>query len=168
MVKVLTTNEKRKVFWNLSKYRDAEGKIKHNELKKIATVLDVSEKDVIDVYQAVTYNIDDGSKSKEYDKDLNGDMDFITFQTIDEILFSEDEHEDLTRSQLYKKMHEAIRGLEQNERDFIVERYLRDDGHTFSETCETLNLSPSQGKILEKKAKGKLQKILGGYARELF
>lgn len=168
MVKVLTTNEKRKVFWNLSKYRDAEGKIKHSKFKKIATELDVSERDVMDVYQAITYNIGESFNSKEHGQNLSGDIDFITFQTIDEISFADDEHEDLTRSQLHKKIHEALGVLEQNERDFIIERYLRDDGHTLNETCEFLEISSSQGKVLEKKVKSKLQKILGGYARDFF
>ena len=160
LVKIGTTTAQKKLFFNLKKLKNqisprAEGDLKNEHVKEIASRLDVSEDEVVSMNrrlsgkeQALNAPIgEDGDEWQDWLVDKNMDQ---------EVSFAQQEEME-NRKDLLK---DSISILNEREREILYSRRLTDDPLTLEDLSKKYKISRERIRQIETKAFEKLQKAM--------
>ncbi len=163
LVKIGTAAVQKRLFYNLNKIKAKLGvydrSLDKDEVKQIATNLNVPEQDVIDMEQRLNGDIslnvlvNDEDKSTEKQDLLADDKD----NSEQQLIIHEEQN---TRLNLLNK---ALSELSEREAIIIRQRYLKETPLTLEEIGKNLNISRERVRQIETKAYKKLEKILLNY-----
>ncbi|MGB3724600.1 MAG: RNA polymerase sigma factor RpoH [Glaciecola sp.] len=158
IVKVATTKAQRKLFFNLRKAKKRLGWFTHEEVQKVAEELNVSTKEVLQMEsrmanQDTAFDLgadDDDSANyspSQYleDKSTNVEMSVI--------------NSDLDASAT-KRLHAAIKTLDDRSQHIIETRWLADDKLTLQDLADEYQVSAERVRQIEKNAMKKLQSAM--------
>lgn len=160
MVKVATTKEQRKLFFNLRKLKSHSGWINEGQAKDIANNLKVPVKDVF---------LMDGRLSNK-DKQLenhNFDEDYYCPYTEDSKFrdhqedFSSHHEEENWKNHLSTELKIAVQKLDARSKDIILNRWLSNEKATLAELAERHQLSAERIRQIEVSTLEKLRNLLG-------
>ena len=167
LVKMGTTAAQKKLFFNLRKLKGQlqameEGDLSPENLKKIATELDVPEADVISMNRRLASP--DHSLNAPLRSDSEGEwQDWLVDETeSQETRLGERQELGLRRDLLEK----AITHLNDRERHILTERRLRDNPTTLEELSQQYGISRERVRQIEVRAFEKLQKAIKAAAVE--
>ncbi len=161
LVKMGTTAAQKKLFFNLRRLKGQlqaidEGDLSPENVRKIATELDVPEADVISMNRRLA--APDHSLNAPLRADGEGEwQDWLVDEGEDqETLLSEREELGLRRDLLRR----AMSHLTERERDILFERRLRDAPATLEDLSQRYNISRERVRQIEVRAFEKLQKAI--------
>jgi len=167
LVKMGTTAAQKKLFFNLRKLKGQlqameEGDLSPENLKKIATELDVPEADVISMNRRLASP--DHSLNAPLRSDSEGEwQDWLVDETeSQETRLGERQELGLRRDLLEK----AMTHLNDRERHILTERRLRDNPTTLEELSQQYGISRERVRQIEVRAFEKLQKAIKAAAVE--
>jgi len=158
LVKIGTTAAQKKLFFNLKKLKNqiapkAEGDLKHEHVKDIASRLDVSEDEVISMNRRLlgkeqSLNAPIGEEGDEWqdwvvDKDMDQELKFAQQEEIEQ-------RKDL--------LSESIKILNDREKEILYSRRLTDEPVTLDDLSKKFKISRERIRQIENKAFEKLQK----------
>ena len=159
LVKIGTTAAQKKLFFNLRKLKNQltsidSGNLSPENVREIATKLDVKEAEVIDMNNRL-YGGDQSLNVKVSDEAETEWQDMLVDQNEiqDEIL--EKKNEMSYRKQIFKKAFEV---LNEREKEIITLRKLREKPLKLEELSAKFNISRERVRQIEEKALEKLQK----------
>lgn len=152
IVKTITTKPHRKLFFNLNKLRGENECLSQGDIKRIASELNVTEYDVVDIDSRLTnrefsidsFSTNDGNAFHEITEDEN-DTSYITLREQDE---------------KFEAIQEAIYTLTERERYIFLSRNLIDDVIGLKELSEELGISMERVRQLNQKSFEKVQKYV--------
>ncbi|MGV2986293.1 RNA polymerase sigma factor RpoH [Vibrio sp. E150_011] len=161
LVKIATTKEQRKLFFNLRKHKTDSSWVSEEQANYIAKKLNVSVKDVF---------IMDGRLSGK-DKQLDGyqygeDHDNSSYIEDNDVHELDDDistrHEnDNWRNHVSSELRTALSKLDDRSRDVVFHRWLTSEKVTLSDLATKHNLSAERVRQLEVAALAKLKNMLG-------
>ena len=161
LVKIGTTAAQKKLFFNLRKLKNQltsidSGNLSPENVREIATRLDVKEAEVIDMNNRL-YGGDQSLNVKVSDEAETEWQDMLVDQNEiqDEIL--ERKNEMSYRKQIFKK---ALEVLNEREKEILTLRKLRDKPLKLEELSAKFNISRERVRQIEEKALEKLQKAV--------
>ena len=161
LVKMGTTAAQKKLFFNLRRMKGEikaleEGDLKQENLEKIATTLDVSEQEVINMNRRLASP--DHSLNAPLKIDGEGEwQDWLVDEGQNqEQVFADDEELQKRRSLLAVGMEV----LNERERHILTERRLRDDPMTLEDLSQEFGISRERVRQIEVRAFEKLQKSI--------
>ncbi|WP_321394098.1 RNA polymerase sigma factor RpoH [Emcibacter sp.] len=162
LVKIGTTAAQKKLFFNLRRLKGQieaieEGDLHPDHVTEIATKLDVSENDVVQMNRRLAGA--DHSLNAPMRADAEGEwMDWLVDEdTVDqETAYAENEEMDYRRD----LMAEAMKGLNEREQHILTERRLKDSPSTLEELSQVYNISRERVRQIEVRAFEKLQKAM--------
>lgn len=160
MVKVATTKEQRKLFFNLKRLKTNSGWINEKQAKDIASDLKVRVKDVFLMDGRLS------NKDKQLDNN-NYDDDFHCPYTEDNKFrehredFVEHHEEDNWKRHLSSELKIAIQKLDERSKDIILNRWLTNEKVTLAELAERHQLSAERIRQIECSTLDKLKNLLG-------
>ncbi len=165
LVKMGTTAAQKKLFFNLRRIKGQlqaveEGDLSLENVEKIATQLDVSEDDVVQMNRRLA--APDNSLNAPLRVDGDGEwQDWLVDQgeSQETVLAEQDE---LTKRR--KLLNKAMDGLNDRERRIIVERRLSDTPTTLEELSQHYSISRERVRQIEVRAFEKLQKSIRNQA----
>jgi RNA polymerase sigma-32 factor len=167
LVKMGTTAAQKKLFFNLRKVKSKlkaidEGDLSPENVREIATRLNVPEQDVINMNRRLSGP--DSSLNAPVRHDGDGEwQDWLADEQADqETLLAEREELEQRRA----LMAEAMAGLNDRERHILTERRLKEDPSTLEELSKVYNISRERVRQIEVRAFEKLQKAMRNLARE--
>ena len=160
LVKIGTTSAQKKLFFNLRKIKQqiapsSEGDLKPEHVEKISKRLDVKKEEVISMNrrmmgQEKSLNVSLGEGNDEWqDWISNGEMD-------QELKMSQDQE----LSHRKNLMEEAMKSLNQREKEILAARRLSENVSTLEELSKKYKISRERIRQIENKAFEKLQKIM--------
>lgn len=163
LVKMGTSAAQKRLFFNLRKLKrrlqDADsGALTRENVKEIATTLDVSEQDVVDMDQRMSAT----------DKRLNQAIgDDGEDEWMDRLADPGDSQETLLAADQERKIRSqalmnAIATLNEREQDIIRQRRLQDEPATLEDLSKVYNISRERVRQIEVRAMEKLQKEMAG------
>ena len=161
LVKIGTTAAQKKLFFNLRKLKGQmqaieEGDLSPENVKKIATELDVPEVDVVNMNRRLASP--DHSLNAPVRLDGEGEwQDWLVDEIDDQETRLADREELGKRRQL---LNDAMRGLNERERHILSERRLRDNPTTLEDLSQHYNISRERVRQIEVRAFEKLQKAI--------
>ncbi|MDM7459090.1 MAG: RNA polymerase factor sigma-32, partial [Paracoccus sp. (in: a-proteobacteria)] len=170
LVKMGTTSAQKKLFFNLRKAKSRLGALEDGDLRpenvaKIATDLNVTEKEVIDMNRRLsggdaslnaTVGAGDGDSAAQW-------QDWLEDETADQAeAYAETEELDARRQMLMASMS----ALNERERDILVERRLRDEPRTLEDLSTRYGVSRERIRQIEVRAFEKLQQKMRAWARD--
>ncbi|MDM7459677.1 MAG: RNA polymerase sigma factor RpoH [Paracoccus sp. (in: a-proteobacteria)] len=170
LVKMGTTSAQKKLFFNLRKAKSRLGALEDGDLRpenvaKIATDLNVTEKEVIDMNRRLsggdaslnaTVGAGDGDSAAQW-------QDWLEDETADQAeAYAETEELDARRKMLMASMS----ALNERERDILVERRLRDEPMTLEDLSTRYGVSRERIRQIEVRAFEKLQQKMRALARD--
>lgn len=152
IVKTIITKPHRKLFFNLNKLRGERESLSQSDIKRIATQLNVSEFDVVDVdsrmsnreFSIDSFSTEDGKDFHDITQDEN-DTSYITIREQDE---------------KFEAIQEAIHLLSERERYIFLSRYLTDDVIGLKELSEELGISMERVRQINQRSFEKVQKYV--------
>jgi RNA polymerase sigma-32 factor len=155
IVKVATTKAQRKLFFNLRKAKKRLGWFTHAEVQKVAEELGVSTKEVLQMEarmssqdQAFDLGADDDDSAAfspaQYLEDKSADVETTVINT------------DFDNAAT-KRLHAAIKTLDQRSQHIIETRWLADDKTTLQDLADEYQVSAERVRQIEKNAMKKLQ-----------
>lgn len=155
IVKVATTKAQRKLFFNLRKAKKRLGWFTHEEVQKVAEELNVSTKEVLQMESRMA--------SQDTAFDLGADDDESS--TFSPAQYLEDKSTDVEMSVINsdqdatatRRLHAAIRTLDQRSQHIIETRWLADDKLTLQDLADEYEVSAERVRQIEKNAMKKLQ-----------
>jgi RNA polymerase sigma-32 factor len=159
LVKMGTTAAQKKLFFNLRKIKGQlqaidEGDLSPENVKIIATRLDVPETDVVQMNRRLASP--DHSLNAPLRTDGEGEwQDWLVDDKDDQETRLADQQELGQRRQL---LSQAIKGLNERERHILVERRLRDNPTTLEDLSQHYGISRERVRQIEVRAFEKLQK----------
>ena len=169
LVKLGTTAAQKKLFFNLRRMKGRiqaieDGDLSPENLKKIATELDVPESDVIDMNRRLAGPDHSLNAPLRADGDGAGEwQDWLADDTEDqEATLGEMEELGLRRDLLTS----AMSHLSERERDILMERRLRDEPVTLEDLAKKYGVSRERVRQIEVRAFDKLQKLMQTSAAE--
>ena len=167
LVKMGTTAAQKKLFFNLRKLKGQmqaieEGDLSPDQVKAIATKLEVPEQDVVNMNRRLA--APDHSLNAPLRADSEGEwQDWLVDETANqEISLAEQEEMGKRR----KLLAQAMQGLNERERDILVERRLRDNPTTLEDLSQKYGISRERVRQIEVRAFEKLQKAIKNAALE--
>ncbi len=167
LVKMGTTAAQKKLFFNLRRLKGQlqaieEGDMSPENVKKIATTLDVSEDEVISMNRRLTSP--DHSLNAPVRSDGEGEwQDWLVDESeSQETLIADAEEMDKRRELLA----DAMETLNERERHILTERRLQDDPTTLEDLSKVYGISRERVRQIEVRAFEKLQKSMRNAARE--
>jgi RNA polymerase sigma-32 factor len=167
LVKMGTTAAQKKLFFNLRKLKGQmqaieEGDLQPEQVKAIADKLEVPEQDVVAMNRRLASP--DHSLNAPLRADSEGEwQDWLVDDTANqEIEFGE--REELGKRR--KLLVQAMKGLNDRERDILFERRLRDDPTTLEDLSQKYGISRERVRQIEVRAFEKLQKSVRNAALE--
>lgn len=158
IVKVATTKAQRKLFFNLRKAKKRLGWFTHEEVQKVAEELNVSTKEVLQMESRMA--------SQDTAFDLGADDDEAS--TFSPSQYLEDKSTDVEMSVInadqdataMRRLHAAIRTLDQRSQHIIETRWLADDKLTLQDLADEYEVSAERVRQIEKNAMKKLQSAM--------
>jgi RNA polymerase sigma-32 factor len=163
LVKIGTTAAQKKLFFNLRRLKGQMKEIDAGDLppeavKKIATKLDVSEQDVVDMNRRLAGP--DGSLNAPVrgDGEEGGEwQDWLVDERADQEIKLADDEEAARRHALLRK---AMARLNARERAILTERRLKDDPARLEDLAQKFGISRERVRQIEVRAFEKLQKAV--------
>ncbi|QJR81450.1 RNA polymerase sigma factor RpoH [Alteromonas pelagimontana] len=155
IVKVATTKAQRKLFFNLRKAKKRLGWFTHEEVQTVANELGVSTKEVLQMEARMS--------SQDQAFDLSADDD--ESGSFAPVQFLEDKSTDVEMdvinndwdSNATKRLHSAIKTLDERSQDIIETRWLADNKITLQDLADKYQVSAERVRQIEKNAMKKLQ-----------
>ncbi|NVK54476.1 MAG: RNA polymerase sigma factor RpoH [Alteromonadaceae bacterium] len=155
IVKVATTKAQRKLFFNLRKAKKRLGWFSHEEVQTVARELGVSTKEVLQMEARMS--------SQDQAFDLSADDDENS--NFAPVQFLEDKSEDVEStvinddwdSNATRRLHSAIKTLDDRSQDIIETRWLADNKTTLQDLADKYQVSAERVRQIEKNAMKKLQ-----------
>ncbi|HYD65822.1 RNA polymerase sigma factor RpoH [Azospirillum sp.] len=167
LVKMGTTAAQKKLFFNLRKLKGQmqaieEGDLSPEVVKSIAEKLDVPEQDVVNMNRRLASP--DHSLNAPLRADSEGEwQDWLVDETSNQEI-SLAENEELGKRR--KLLVQAMKGLNDRERDILMERRLRDNPTTLEDLSQKYGISRERVRQIEVRAFEKLQKAIRNAALE--
>lgn len=167
LVKIGTTAAQKKLFFNLRRLKGQmqaidEGDLSAEHVTKIATTLDVPEQDVVDMNRRMASP--DHSLNAPLRIDGEGEwQDWLEDERDNQEIVLADQEESGKRRAL---LVQAMKGLNERERDILAERRLRDDPTTLEDLSQKYGISRERVRQIEVRAFEKLQKAIRNAALE--
>jgi RNA polymerase sigma-32 factor len=167
LVKMGTTAAQKKLFFNLRKLKGQmqaieEGDMSPENVAKIATKLEVSEEDVVNMDRRLSSP--DHSLNAPLRVDGDGEwQDWLVDDSASQESLLADREEFGQRQQMLRK---AMRGLNERERHILRERRLKEDPATLEELSQVYGISRERVRQIEVRAFEKLQKAVRNAARD--
>ena len=158
LVKIGTTTAQKKLFFNLKKLKNqisprAEGDLKNEHVKEIASRLDVSEDEVVSMNRR--FSGKEQSLNAPIGEDGDEWQDWLVDKNMDqEVSFAQQEEME-NRKDLLK---DSISILNEREREILYSRRLTDDPLTLEDLSKKYKISRERIRQIENKAFEKLQK----------
>ena len=158
LVKIGTTTAQKKLFFNLKKLKNqisprAEGDLKNEHVKEIASRLDVSEDEVVSMNRRLSGK--EQSLNAPIGEDGDEWQDWLVDKNMDqEVSFAQQEEME-NRKDLLK---DSINILNEREREILYARRLTDDPLTLEDLSKKYKISRERIRQIENKAFEKLQK----------
>ena len=158
LVKIGTTTAQKKLFFNLKKLKNqisprAEGDLKSEHVKEIASRLDVSEDEVVSMNRRLSGK--EQSLNAPIGEDGDEWQDWLVDKNMDqEVSFAQQEEME-NRKDLLK---DSISILNEREREILYSRRLTDDPLTLEDLSKKYKISRERIRQIENKAFEKLQK----------
>ena len=158
LVKMGTTTAQKKLFFNLKKLKNQiapknEGDLKDEDVKKIATSLDVSEDEVVSMNRRLSGK--EQSLNAPIGEDGDEWQDWVVDKTMDHELKIAHQEEMDQRKDLLK---DSIKILNEREKKILYSRRLTDNPETLEDLSKKFNISRERIRQIENKAFEKLQK----------
>ncbi|MDH5648802.1 MAG: RNA polymerase sigma factor RpoH [Gammaproteobacteria bacterium] len=160
IVKVATTKAQRKLFFNLRKSRAHIGWLSQDEVKELATNLDVSEKTVLEMESRlsgtdVSFDATDQDDEDEFHAVPAGYLQDMRYNP--ETLLSASDQD----SNRHDQVVSALASLDERSRDIIQRRWL-DEGNkpTLHDLAAKYNVSAERIRQIEKKALSSMKGVL--------
>lgn len=158
IVKVATTKAQRKLFFNLRKAKKRLGWFTHAEVQKVAEELGVSTKEVLQMEARMSSQ--DQAFDLSADDDENG--------SFAPVQFLEDKTTDVETdvinqdwdSNANRRLHSAIKTLDDRSQDIIETRWLADNKITLQDLADKYQVSAERVRQIEKNAMKKLQNAM--------
>ena len=167
LVKIGTTAAQKKLFFNLRRMKGEikaleEGDLKQENLEKIATTLDVSEEEVINMNRRMSGP--DSSLNAPLRADSEGEwQDWLVDESDNqETILADQEEMDERRRMLL----DAMEVLNERERKILAARRLQEDPQTLEELSQQYGISRERVRQIEVRAFEKLQKAMKSAAME--
>ncbi len=167
LVKMGTTAAQKKLFFNLRKLKGQmqaieEGDLSPEQVRQIATKLDVPEQDVVNMNRRLS--APDHSLNAPLRAESEGEwQDWLVDETSNQEI-SLAEQEELGKRR--KLLQSAMTGLNDRERDILIERRLRDNPTTLEDLSQKYGISRERVRQIEVRAFEKLQKSIKNAALE--
>ena len=167
LVKMGTTAAQKKLFFNLRRLKGQmqaieEGDMSPEQVRHIATTLDVPEQDVVNMNRRL--GAPDHSLTAPLRADSEGEwQDWLVDETANQEI-SLAESEELGKRR--KLLTAAMENLNERERDILVERRLRDTPTTLEDLSQKYGISRERVRQIEVRAFEKLQKAIRNAAVE--
>lgn len=161
LVKIGTTAAQKKLFFNLRKLKGQmqaidDGDLSPEHVTKIATTLDVSEQDVVDMNRRLASP--DHSLNAPLRADSEGEwQDWLEDDRANQEIALADQEELGKRRKL---LVAAMKGLNDRERDILTERRLRENPTTLEDLSQKYGVSRERVRQIEVRAFEKLQKAI--------
>ncbi len=159
IVRTVTTKSQRKLFFNLRSHRQDIGNLSEEEAESLATELDVSRNEIVDMNMRLT-----GSDVGLLSDDKDG------FSPADWLEDEERTPEQLIENKAMDKLHtvgieEALGLLDDRSRDIISSRWLADEAEqkTLTELATKYGVSAERIRQIEVKAMQKMKEFLEEY-----
>ncbi|MBM3510644.1 MAG: RNA polymerase sigma factor RpoH [Alphaproteobacteria bacterium] len=167
LVKIGTTAAQKKLFFNLRRMKGQlnaleEGDLALETVKTIATKLDVSEQEVINMNRRLA--APDNSLNAPVRQDGDGEWQdwLVDDQPDQEARMGEDQE----LSQRRELMTAALAGLADREREILTERRLKEEPATLEDLSSKFGISRERVRQIEVRAFEKLQRAMRAAARE--
>ncbi|MBK3735958.1 RNA polymerase RpoH-like sigma 32 subunit [Azospirillum brasilense] len=167
LVKMGTTAAQKKLFFNLRRLKGQmqaieEGDMSPEQVRHIATTLDVPEQDVVNMNRRL--GAPDHSLNAPLRADSEGEwQDWLVDETANQEI-SLAENEELGKRR--KLLTAAMENLNERERDILEERRLRDNPTTLEDLSQKYGISRERVRQIEVRAFEKLQKAIRNAAVE--
>ncbi|MAJ93675.1 MAG: RNA polymerase sigma factor RpoH [Rhodospirillaceae bacterium TMED63] len=161
LVKIGTTAAQKKLFFNLRRMKGEikaleEGDLKKENLEKIATTLDVSEEEVINMNRRMSGP--DSSLNAPLRADSEGEwQDWLVDDSDNQETILADQEE---MNERRKMLLEAMNVLNERERKVLAARRLEEDPQTLEELSQEYGISRERVRQIEVRAFEKLQKAM--------
>lgn len=159
IVKIATTKAQRKLFFNIRKFSKARGWFSNKEVETVATMLNVSEKDVrqmearLNSYDEAFDGYDSSNDSDESNP-WNAPVYYLEdHSSSPEEQLSDSNWEDQRNSQL----HTALTNLDERSQDILQQRWLAEKKATLNELADKYGISAERVRQLEKNAMNKIK-----------
>ena len=164
LVKVATTKNQRKLFFNLRQMKSSDKSLTAPEAKEIAQTLDVKPEEVFEMEQ----RMGGADLSMESSSNENEETDFAPedYLASDEPTPLEDLEQKDTESHTKAKLKEALASLDARSRRVIEARWLAEDADgnttpmTLQELAKELGVSSERIRQIEKKALAKMRESM--------
>ena len=159
LVKIGTTTAQKKLFFNLKKLKNQiapknnEGDLKDEDVKKIASTLDVSEDEVVSMNRRLSGK--EQSLNAPIGEDGDEWQDWVVDKTMDHDLKIAHQEEMEKRKDLLK---DSIKILNEREKEILYSRRLTDSPKTLEDLSKKFKISRERIRQIENKAFEKLQK----------
>ena len=158
LVKIGTTTAQKKLFFNLKKLKNQiapknEGDLKDEDVKKIASTLDVSEDEVVSMNRRLSGK--EQSLNAPIGEDGDEWQDWVVDKTMDHDLKIAHQEEMEQRKDLLK---DSIKILNEREKEILYSRRLTDSPKTLEDLSKKFKISRERIRQIENKAFEKLQK----------
>ena len=158
LVKIGTTTAQKKLFFNLKKLKNQiapknEGDLKDEDVKKIASTLDVSEDEVVSMNRRLSGK--EQSLNAPIGEDGDEWQDWVVDKTMDHDLKIAHQEEMELRKDLLK---DSIKILNEREKEILYSRRLTDSPKTLEDLSKKFRISRERIRQIENKAFEKLQK----------
>ena len=161
LVKMGTTNEKKKLFFNLKKIKnqiapEQKGDLKDNQVKEISKRLDVNSEEVINMNRRMMGQ-EKSLNSPVKDGETEEWQDWLVDESLDqELLISQKQEYEDRKDLLYK----AMSILNDREKEILKARRLNENPKTLEELSSKYKISRERIRQIETKAFEKLQKSM--------
>lgn len=161
MVKIATTKEQRKLFFNLRSKKKDFNWLTQDEAKKIAADLNVSTKQVFEMESRLAgQDIGfDGPDNADDDSAAQSPSQWLTYEESNDpaVLIEQQEVEDNTQTAI----HTALTALDDRSRDIVKRRWLNEDSKaTLHELAAEYGVSAERIRQIESQAMKKLKGLL--------
>jgi len=167
LVKIGTTAAQKKLFFNLRRMKGEikaleEGDLNKENLEKIATTLDVSEEEVINMNRRMSGP--DSSLNATLRADSEGEwQDWLVDESDNQETILADQEE---MNERRKMLLEAMEILNDRERKILAARRLQEDPQTLEELSQEFGISRERVRQIEVRAFEKLQKAMKSAAMD--
>ena len=154
IVKVATTKAQRKLFFNLRSSKQSSGWMSRDEVREIASKLNVEETDVETMETRLAANDCGAETVSKKDSESNP----LTVEVVSEeydpsVAYQLFQTESFRKNQLYK----AMSSLDERTRDIIVSRWLKSPKDTLATLAKKYKVSGERIRQLEQDAMGKIR-----------
>ncbi len=161
MVKIATTKEQRKLFFNLRSKKKDFNWLTQDEAEDIAKELNVSTKQVFEMEsrlagQDIGY---DGPDNSDKEDAISAPSNWITYEesTDPAVIVEQQETDNITQNAI----HKALSSLDERSKDIVIRRWLQEENKpTLHDLAAEYNISAERVRQIESQAMKKLKGLL--------